>query len=246
MLLRYYLPAGVRAVSLAGILSLTTPVIAQQSAQGWETATEMELGAVYTSGNTDEENLRIGAEFDASRNAWDYAMEFDGLRSSTDGRLTAQRAYLVGTSQYNYDDDNFGQLRASHERDKFSGFEQQSDLVASYGQLLLRDREDMTLDYTVGAGVRNSDDGVTSNNEPILRVSTNYTWDFNDNVRFLQELSSDAGDSATVTRSESTIESDVMDNLSLRFSLRLRHQSKVPVDREELDSETAVTVVLQL
>lgn len=244
-MLRCHLPANARLVCLAAVFSTATPVAAQQSTPGWETAKEFELGAVYTSGNTDEENLRIGAEFDASREAWDYAVEFDGLRSSTDDELTAQRAYLVGTTQYNYDDDNFGQLRASHERDKFSGFEQQSDLVVSYGQLLLRAREDMTLDYTVGAGVRNSDDGVTSTNEPILRVSTDYTWDFNDNVRFLQELSSDAGDSATVTRSESVIESDVMDNLSLRIALRLRHQSQVPVDREELDTETSVTIVLQ-
>lgn len=232
----------------AGLLiafTLSGTAFAQQGDPEWETDTEFELGAVYTSGNTDEENLRIGAEFDASRDAWDYAVEFDGLRSSTDDELTAQRAYLVGSIQHNYDDNNFGQLRASHERDKFSGFEQQSDLVVSYGQLLLRDREDMTLDYTVGAGVRNSDDGVSGTNEPIFRVSTEYTWDFNDNVRFLQELSSDAGDSATVTRSESTIESDVMDNLSLRFSLRMRHQSKVPVDREELDTETSFTVVLQ-
>lgn len=244
MLLRHLL-ATARLASLAAAFSLSMSAAAQQATPTWETATEFELGAVYTSGNTDEENLRIGAEYDASREAWDYAVEFDGLRSSTDDELTAQRAYLVGTSQYNYDEDNFGQLRASHERDKFSGFEQQSDLVVSYGQLLLRNREDMTLDYTVGAGVRNSDDGVTSTNEPILRVSTEYTWDFNDNVRFLQELSSEAGDSATVTRSESTIESDVMDNLSLRFSLRLRHQSQVPVTREELDTETSVTVVLQ-
>lgn len=244
MLPRYVL-ATTRLAGLAAAFLLTMPAAAQQATPVWETATEFELGAVYTSGNTDEENLRMGAGFDASREAWDYAVEFDGLRSSTDGELTAQRAYLVGTTQYNYDNDNFAQLRVSHERDKFSGFEQQSDLVISYGQLLLRDRENMTLDYTVGAGVRNSDDGVAKTNEPILRVSTDYTWDFNDNVRFIQELSSEAGDSATVTRAESTIESDVMDNLSLRFSMRLRHQNQVPLEREKLDTETSVTVVLQ-
>lgn len=237
--------AKARLAGLVVAFSLTATAAAQQAGPTWETETEFELGAVYTSGNTEAENLRIGAEFDATREAWEYAVEFDGFRSSKDDELAAQRSYLVGTTQYNYGDDHFAQLRASHERDKFSGFEQQSDLVVSYGQLLLRNRDNMTLDYTVGAGVRNSDDGIASNNEAILRVSTNYTWDFNDNVRFIQELSSDAGDSATITRSESAVESDVMDNLSLRFSLRLRHQSEVPVDREELDTETSVTVVLQ-
>ena len=219
--------------------------LAQQGAPEWETATEFELGAVYTSGNTDDENLRIGAEFDASRADWDYALEFEGFRSSKDDELAAQRTYLVGTSQYNYDDDHFGQLRASHERDKFSGFEQQSDIVVSYGQLLLRDRENMTLNYTIGAGMRNSDNGITTENEPIFRLSTEYTWDINDNARVIQELSTDAGDSATVTRSLSAIESDIMENMSLRFSVRLRHQSQVPVDREKLDTETSMTLVLR-
>lgn len=237
--------AVARLAGLVVAFSLTAPAAAQPAGQPWETQTEFELGAVYTSGNTQAENLRIGAEFDATREAWEYAVDFDGFRSSKDDELAAQRAYLVGSTQYNYGDDHFAQLRASHERDKFSGYEQQSDFVVSYGQMLLRDTENMTLDYTVGAGIRNSDDGLGSTNEAILRVSTNYTWDFNDNVRLIQELSSDAGDSATITRSESAIESDVMDNLSLRFSLRLRHQSEVPVGREELDTETSVTVVLQ-
>lgn len=235
------------AVSLAAIaatLTLTGPAIAQQAPSGWDTSTEFELGAIYTTGNSESESLRIGGDFEASRNAWQHGVEFEGFRSSKEDELAAQRTYLVGTTQYNYGDDHFAQLRASHERDKFSGFEQQSDLVVSYGQLLLRNRNDMTLDYTVGAGIRHSDDGTTSNSEAIVRLSTNYTWDFNENVRFLQELSTEAGDTAVVTRSLSAIESDVMENLSLRFAIRLRHQSEVPVTREELDTETSATIVL--
>jgi putative salt-induced outer membrane protein len=192
-------PTTALLAGLVAVLFLLPPATAQQASPVWETSTELELGAVYTSGNTENENLRIGAEFDASKAAWEYAVEFEGFRSSKEDELAAQRTYLVGTTQYNYGDDHFAQLRASHERDKFSGYEQQSDLVVSYGQLLLRNRDNMTLDYTVGGGVRNSDDGITTTNEAILRLSTNYTWDFNDNVRFIQELSTEPGDSATIT-----------------------------------------------
>lgn len=232
------------ALLLAALLS-GQAAAQQQAAPAWEMNSEFELGAVYTSGNTDDENLRIGAEYEALRGDWEYTATFEGFRSSKDDELAAQRAYLVGASQYNYGEDHFAQLRASHEQDKFSGFEQQSDVVVSYGQLLMRDSENMTLDYTVGAGVRNSDTGVETTNEAVLRLSTHYTWDISDNARFIQELSTDAGDSATVTRSLSAIESDIMESMSLRFSVRLRHQTQVPVEREKLDTETSMTLVLR-
>lgn len=234
-----------RLTGLATALCLSGHAASQEEEPVWDTDTELELGAVFTSGNTDEENLRVGADFGASREDWSYSAEFDGRRSSTNDELTAERFYLVGSTRYSYNEDDFAQLRASHERDEFSGFEQQSDVVASYGQLLLSDRENMTLDYTVGAGIRHVDDGLERNNEAVFRVSSNYTWDLNDNARLVQEISSDSGSSARITRSVSSIESDVLGNMSLRFSVRLRHQSRVATDREKLDTETSMTVVLR-
>ena len=47
----------------------------------------------------------------------------------------------------------------------------------------------------------------------------------------------------SIYRSESAIESEIMENLSLRFSVKLKHQSEVPIGREKTDTETAVTLV---
>ena len=118
----------------------------------------------------------------------------------------------------------------------------------SYGQVLLRDREEMTLRYTVGAGMRmsrGSANGADDFDEAIVRLSTDYTWDVSDNARFLQSLSVDAGERSSIARSETAIESDIMSNLSMKFAVKVRHQTEVPVNRKKTDTEAAVTLMLK-
>jgi len=223
-------------------------VSAQTQAQTWGLATELELGAVFTSGNTKDENVRFRARFDAERDDWAYRLTLDGFRSSKQDQLAAQRLYTVGSATYSFDPDNFLMTRAAHEDDRFSGYKSQSDVSVSYGQVQLRDREEMTLRYTVGAGMRmsrGSANGADDFDEAIVRLSTDYTWDLSDNARFLQSLSVDAGERSSIARSETAIESDIMNNLSMKFAVKVRHQTEVPVNRKKTDTEAAVTLMLK-
>lgn len=223
-------------------------VATQAQAQSWDLATEIELGAVMTTGNTEDENIRFRTRFDAVREDWSYRLTLDGFRSSKNDQLAAQRLYTVGSSTYNFDPDNFVMGRVAHEDDRFSGYDSQTDVSVSYGQVLLRDRENMTLSYTVGGGMRTSrgaENGANDFDEAILRLSTDYSWDISDNARFLQTLSVDAGERSSIARSESAIESDIMSNMSMKFSIKVKHQTEVPVAREKTDTEAAVTLLLR-
>ncbi len=221
----------------------------QLSAQDWDVATELELGAIFTSGNTDDENVRFRGRFDAIREDWSYRFSMDGFRSSSDGELSAQRLYTVGSATYNFDPDNFIQGRIAHDDDRFSGYDGQTDASVSYGQVILRDIENMSLSYTVGAGVRVSrgvENGDTDYEEAILRLSTDYSWDISDSARFIQALSVDAGERSKIGRSESSIETDIMENLSMKFTINVKHQTEVPVEREKTDTEASITLLLRL
>jgi len=212
----------------------------------WDLASQVELGAAFTEGNTREENIRLRSRIDASRNAWRHRLSFDGFRSSTRSELSAERFYTVVTATYDFDDDHFLQNRFSHEKDRFSGFDNRSDFSVSYGQILLQEHENFTFDYTIGAGVRQSRSSADDFNEAILRLATEFTWQLSANARFIQELSVDAGDRITVTRSESAIESDILDNLSMKFSVSTRHQNNVPIDRKRLDTEATATLLVRI
>lgn len=218
------------------------------SAQSWDLQTQLELGAVITSGNTEDENIRFKGQFDAARNDWSYLFSVEGFRSSKDDVLAAQRMYTVGSATYSFNDTDFVETRVAHEDDRFSGYDSQTDFSVSYGQELLRDRENMTWQYTVGAGMRTSrESGPLGEDfsEAIVRLSTDYTWDVSENARFIQSLGVDVGEETTIARSETAIESDIMSNLSMKLGVKVKHQTEVPIFREKTDTEFAATLLLR-
>ncbi|HDZ10174.1 DUF481 domain-containing protein [Pseudohongiella sp.] len=231
-------------MTLLGMISVST----QASAQDWDLATELELGAIFTSGNTEDENIRFRARFDAIREDWSYRFSVDGFRSSSENELSAQRLYTVGSATYNFDPDNFILGRVAHEDDRFSGYESQTDASVSYGQVILRDLENMSLSYTIGAGVRVSRASEADEDdfeEGIIRLSTDYSWDISDSARFIQVLSAEAGERSSIGRSESSIETDIMESLSMKFTINVKHQTEVPVGREKTDTEASITLLLR-
>lgn len=238
----------VRRILCAIVLFGTSLTGAQVSAQPWDLATQLELGAIFTAGNSESESIRFRGSFDAIKADWSYRLTMDGFRSSKEDELAAQRLYTVGSATYNFNADDFVQGRVAHEDDRFSGYDSQTDASLSYGQVLLRNIETMSLRYTVGAGMRvsrGSENGDDDFEEAIIRLSTDYQWEISDNARFIQSLSVDAGERSSIGRSESSIESDIMSNLSLKFTVSVKHQTEVPVNREKTDTEASITLLLR-
>jgi len=134
--------------------------------------------------------------------------------------------------------------RIAHEDDRFSGFDSQSDITFNYGRRLLDNVADMGLTLNAGIGVRWSRLNDSDFDEPIVRLAGEYDWEISDTASFNQQLSIEAGSETNIFRSETSIETQILDNLSLRFSINIKHQTDVPVSRERTDTETAVTFVM--
>ena len=119
--------------------------------------TEIELGAIFTSGNTEDENVKYGVVVDWNKGVWDYRFSSDGFRSSKDSVLAAQRLYHVARVEYAFNEDSYVLGRLAYEDDRFSGFDSQSDASVSYGRNLLLNKTNMALSVEVGAGIRRSE-----------------------------------------------------------------------------------------
>ncbi|MDP1929964.1 MAG: DUF481 domain-containing protein [Gammaproteobacteria bacterium] len=233
---------------LATLLLLATcatlPAQAQETSNSM--STELELGAIFTSGNTKDENIKFKGTVAWLRGRWEYGFSLDGFRSSKDDELAAQRLYTVGSATYNMTPNTFILTRAAHEDDRFSGYDSQSDITVSFGQNLLPNSENMDWNYTIGAGMRTSRSPAEDFQEPILRLGTEFEWQVSDNALFMQKLSIEAGDESRISRSETSIQSDIMANLSMKFTVKVKHQSEVPIDRKKADTEASVTLLLRL
>ena len=207
-------------------------------------STEVELGAVVTTGNTENENVNFRGEIDWRRGDWEYGFLIDGFRSSQEDELAAQRMYYVASAHYDLDEQSFILTRVAHEDDRFSGYDYQSNFDVNYGRNLLTTRQNMDLTFNVGLGYRRSKSEEQDFDEAILRLAGDYEWTISDSATFGQHLSAESGNETSVFRSESSIETRILDNLSLRFSFNIKHQTEVPQGRQNTDTETAITFVM--
>ena len=234
-----------KSLMLLGLFSLFSVNLAAQEEEETPSVTsEVELGAVYTSGNAEAESINFRGQIDWDRESWDYGFRVRALRSSQNNVLAAQRYYYVGNANYELDEVSYVQTRLAHEDDRFSGYDSQSDLTVNYGRTLLTNRPNMSLTYEAGIGYRLSRTATDDFDEAMFRLSGEYEWNISETADFGQTLSAEAGSETSIFRSESSIEAQILDNLALRFSIFVKHQTEVPVGRQKTDTETAITFVM--
>ena len=226
--------------SLLMVFSLHTSAQEESSV-----ATQLELGAIFTSGNTENESIKyeVTVDWNQSEN-WKYQFTSDGFRSSQDGVSNAQRLYHTASGNHTINPNSYLQGRIAYENDKFSGFESQSDITVSYGRNMLQSRVNMILGLTGGIGIRRSETEFETQSVIIARLAANYGWNVSESADFIQDFSIEAGSDSNIYRSETGIQTDIRENLSLKFSVKVKHQTEVPLYREKTDTETAITLVL--
>ena len=103
----------------------------------------------------------------------------------------------------------------------------------------------MGLTLNIGGGYRRSSTLEEDFDEAMFRLAADFNWDLSDSAAFLQEFSTEAGEETSIFRARSSIETQIVENLLLRFSINLKHQTHVPAGRKNTDTETSMTFVMQ-
>ena len=100
------------------------------------------------------------------------------------------------------------------------------------------------LSYSIGPGYSfaETSEGVEQNGL-IVRGALDYQWKISDTANFKQLLSTEVGTDNTKSKSETSVSANISESLSLKVSLILDHNSVVANDRDNLDTQTAVTLV---
>lgn len=217
--------------------------IAEASDSIW--STEVEVGAVFTTGNTKSDNFKVRA--DSTRDGEKYVNNFhiNTLRASKDSTVTAQKLYSTYQIDFKLDGERSLFSRVAYEDDRFSGFDYQADLSIGYSQLLFESGSHKA-SGDIGIGYRRSE-LVTGGDESegLLRLAAKYTWDVSENARFLQTLSTELGNESNISRAESSLQTTVVGDLAMKFTVALKHNSDVPAGLKKLDTESSLTLVYQ-
>lgn len=234
-----------RNIALTCCLAAALPgAYAQENSQLW--TTDIELGYVSTSGNSEASSLKARLESKREVDQWRYLIHFDSLNSEEDGERSAERYFLSNKLDYKFGERSYLFGFASYEDDRFSGYDWQAVAAAGYGYRII-EADNMTWDAEAGPGYRVSaveDDTIADDeHELILRASTKFQWLITDNATFEQELSTEVGQDKTVSRSTTALKSTIIGALAMKLSYSVRYTDNVPPGTRHADTETAVTLV---
>jgi putative salt-induced outer membrane protein len=207
-----------------------------------------EFGFIATTGNTETGSIRgkLSAHQDLTQWSNDFIVEALYKKDEINGvgLTTAQKYFLSGQGNYKLENPAhrlFG--FASYEDDRFSSFNYQATLASGWSQEMWED-DTSKFSYSIGPGYSfNQTNEGKEQNGMIVRAAFDYQWKISDTANFKQLLSTEVGSDNTKSKSETSVSAQISDDLSLKVTLILDHNSDVADDIDNLDTQTAVTLV---
>lgn len=202
-----------------------------------------ELGFVSTAGNSKTKTVNAKLDIKKSWNAWADNYKIDALNSKQDGIRSSEKYSTYNKLQYSFTENNYAFWDVDYEKDRFSGFENQTGTSFGYGRKLIHnDIHDW--DIEIGPGYRASKlDSGDKQEDAVVKLATHYEWKISDSAKFNQLLSHEEGDDNSISRSESSLTTQIAGQLAMKVSYKVKYVDVVPVGFERTDTETAVTLV---
>lgn len=212
-----------------------------------------ELGVIFTTGNTETTSVkgRISANQELEMWTNDYLLEALYQQDKEDNELgesvtktTAQRFFLSAQGNYKLENPKNRLFAfASYEDNRFGAFAYQATIAGGWNSQWFK-TENSRLNYSIGPGYAFAEeqDGKDVSGF-IIRAAMDYQWKISDTSTFKQIVSTEIGANNTKSKSETSITAKINGSLSMKASLLLNHNTDVADGRENLDTETAVTLV---
>jgi putative salt-induced outer membrane protein len=223
------------------LVSLTSHAATEGASSFW--SGDVEVGAVFTSGNTEQSNFKLRTDIAREEGQGKHSFHADTYRAETDGDKTANKTYLFYRYDYSIDEKQrvFGRL--AYENDEFSGFDTQVDATTGYNRTLFQE-ENWFLTAEAGIGARFTEfETGDDTTEALIRLAGFYEWNIGDNALFKQFVGFEIGEELTTTRSETSLETNIVGNLAMKLAINVKHNSDVLPGKDKTDTESTVTVV---
>ena len=208
-------------------------------------------------GNTNASTITGRINANQELKAWEYQIIADTLYKQSEKKnqggsvksTAAQKLFVSLQADYKLlDPSNRIFIYSEYEKKRFSGFEYQAAFAAGWSSRLWQDKKS-ELKYSVGPGYAIAEIEQDSNRKEyqglIVRAAMEYKRTFSKYATFRQFLSTEADQDFTKTRSETSLSTKISGALGMTLSFMVNHDTGVSQGREELDTQTAVTLVYQ-
>ncbi|MCE8011105.1 DUF481 domain-containing protein [Halomonas desiderata] len=205
---------------------------------------EAELGYTHLAGNTDSQTL-IGK----SRLTWltgrlSHTLRGEVRNVTRDGTTSAEQYLLSLRERYDFNGSHYLFGFGRWERDRFSGYDHQLTAIGGYGRDVI-DTQRHRLSLEAGPGYRHDRIRDEENdNLGLAYAALDYLWTLSPHSYVRQEMSVEAANENTTSRSVSSLTARLNSRLSMRLSHEVRHNSSPPETADaNTDHTTSVTLL---
>lgn len=209
---------------------------------GWQG--EAELGGTIKTGNTDETGVSAGLELatDGPRWARDLNIKID--RKSESGELTTDRYFLAYSHQRKLTPRLYVAGVLWGERDIFAGYEYRFSESLGLGYRLF-DRPGLKLRVEAGPALRQAEYLSQDFDSNVAARAAGYlAWRLTPRLNYTQSLVAYLDSTNSTLLAASALTTKLEGRLSARFSYEVRHEAAPPADREQTDTTTRLTLVM--
>lgn len=238
---------------LSAAIALTVPLTAHAKTEFVEgdatLAGEAELGASLTTGNTETSSFKASLALKQELGDWENEYLFQGLYKRDDEETTAKRFYTGLQGNYQIDDTSYVFANTSYETDPFTGYDFTSITAVGYGYRFI-DNETMSLNAELGPGYiyqKLDDESAETEGEDydasaVAHFVINFESKISDSAKFQQKFIGDWG-SKFDGRSETSLSTKIIGDLSMKFAVVVRYNNKPLDDKKSTDTATNMTLL---
>jgi len=249
-------------MNLALVIALMSNVVVAEEMKPWET--EVDLGAITTSGNTNATSIHAKVDAKQHLDRWnneyiasslyknDEAVQPDGTKVK---EKTAEKYFGSIKSAYSLSDEKksylFGFVSDAH--DKFGAYKNYAIAAVGYGNWLYS-TPSVNWFAEIGPGYFRGERVIQTGdvNTPylyeieqgaLLRLASELEWKFTSTATFKQLFSIETGSNNTRSTSETSVAASISNAMQMKVAVTVASDSTVAPGKEKTDTTTSVTLV---
>ncbi|MBA6326928.1 DUF481 domain-containing protein [Colwellia sp. MB02u-6] len=221
-----------------------------------------ELGMLFKTGDTNSADIKSGFDFTYEVDDWKSTVTLGLLVKKSEQEdengeehftTSDQKWTAVGQTNYNIDtaSPNYIYGNVSYEDNRFSNFKNQSSVSTGWGRRWFESKK-ATLDADIGPGYKRDvirQTGAQAEQTKsafIIQAQALYKRQINEHVLFKQLVVAKyapKADENSIYKARTSITTKLLETLQLKFSFTLDYNTDVEDDKENVNTETAMTLV---
>ncbi|MDX1948932.1 MAG: DUF481 domain-containing protein [Rickettsiales bacterium] len=232
---------------LASVLVVLSPNISNAQNFNYPASMKHKLsvdgGLMFARGNTKADNLNANFNLESTKGKFTNNLMGRAINLKQNSQRADEDYLLNNKLKYDLSEKTYGFGELEYFNDRFAGFEHRMHELAGLGYYIRND-DKVKLSVEGGGGARQTN--FTGNkediNEFVAKAGGDLNYVLNENVEFNQNVGYYWGSDLQVTRSQTSLKADLIDDVYFKAGYLIENNSEVPIGRKNNDQLTTIGI----